>query len=252
MRQEVNPMIEPPKDDADEDFLPLSGLQHLSFCERQWALIYLERCWRDNPLTLEGAYLHQRVHQDAPRRELRGDILVARQVRLHSRLLGVSGLADVVEFHRVRFNSESNNSIHGEAVPLPGLSGLWKPFPIEYKRGKPKPEPCDEVQLCAQAICLEEMLQVGVAKGALFYGSTHHRHEVAFLPALRQETARLARRAHELFSTQLVPKGKYQPKCGSCSLFEACRPDTIGGEKSASRYLRGAIRAALSTVEPEA
>src|SRR6266567_7026185 len=141
----------------EEDLLPLSALQHLVFCERQCALIHIEGVWADNALTVEGSHLHDRVDEMGPRIESRGDLRIARGVALRSLRLGLSGRADVIEFHRVTEGG----------VELAGVSGLWRPFPVEYKRGRPKRDRCDEVQVCAQARCLEEMLETAVPAGAL-------------------------------------------------------------------------------------
>ena len=142
----------------EEEFLPLSGLQHFAFCRRQWALIHLEQQWQENLRTIEGQLFHERAH-DASLRERRGDTLVLRSLAVASPTLGLSGQCDVVEFRAAP-----------EGVPLAGEEGRWLPFPVEYKRGRPKPHQADELQLCAQAMCLEEMLCCPVPEGALYYG----------------------------------------------------------------------------------
>ena len=147
----------------EDDLLPISGLQHLVFCERQWALIHIEQFWEENRLTAEGRVLHERVHDTAT--ESRPGVVVARGLRLQSRQLGLTGQADVVEFHRIGDGDAGG-------VQLPEREGWWRPFPVEYKRGRPKANACDEVQLCAQALCLEEMFSVAIRSGALFYGTS--------------------------------------------------------------------------------
>ena len=236
---------------AEEDLVPLSALQHLVFCERQCALIHIEQVWKDNPLTLEGSHRHDRVHEEAPRRELRGDLLLARGLALRSLRLGVSGIADVVEFRRAPPGEapQRTGDALATAVPLVGLSGVWRPYPVEYKRGKPKADRCDGVQLCAQAICLEEMLSVEVPEGALFYGRTQHRHEVRFDSSLRTATEAAAARLHQLLAERSTPRVKREPKCARCSLVEVCRPETTGSRRSARRYLAGALARALSDEE---
>ena len=213
----------------EEDLLPLSALQHLVFCERQCALIHIEQLWADNRFTVEGEHLHDRVHEAGA--ESRGDVRIARGLPLRSLRLGLSGIADVVEFHRV---TEAG-------ARLPGAGGLWKPFPVEYKRGRPKRERCDEVQVCTQAICLEEMLEVHVSDGALFYGATRRRFEVAFDDSLRQETELAAARLHELVSRQITPAAVREPKCDRCSLLDLCMPQALSRSQSAQGYLRSAI-----------
>lgn len=168
------------------------------------------------------------AHSDLPQTEARGDLRVSRSVLLRSLRLGLVGRADVVEFHRI-------SSADGGVV-LPGVGGRWQPFPVEYKHGKPKTEPMDEVQLCGQALCLEEMLNVTIAAGALYYGKTRHRYDVAFDNALRCRTEDAVRRLRDLLEVGLTPPAEYAPKCDSCSLVECCRPG-LGRKRKASAWL---------------
>jgi CRISPR-associated exonuclease Cas4 len=225
----------------EDDLLPLSGLQHLVFCERQCALIHIEQAWEENRLTAEGRLFHERVHEEGT--ESRGDIRIAHGVRLCSSRLGLIGIADVVEFHRVS-GGPGGNPPDG-AAQLTGVAGLWRPFPVEYKRGKPKPDDCDEVQLCAQAMSLEEMLDVSIPNGALFYGSTHRRKEISFVTGLRERTVELAERLHNLIRSGVTPAARYEPKCDQCSLFEICRPKSVASRRSALAYLDRALKGAL-------
>src|SRR5580698_3564145 len=179
---------------AEDQLLPLSGLQHLVFCERQWALIHLEQQWAENRLTAEGNLLHDTAHKEG--KESRPGVKICRGLRLRSLRLGLSGQADIVEFHD------------------------RKPFPVEYKRGKPKADLSDRIQLCAQAMCLEEMLDLSIPGGALFYGTTRRRLDVAFDETLRHEVERLAERMHDLYRRQCTPIVEYAPKCENCSLIE--------------------------------
>ncbi len=226
----------------EADLLPISALQHLAFCERQWALIHLEGLWAENRLTVEGHHLHDRTHK--PETESRGDVRIGRALRLRSLRLGLTGVADVVEFHRVTNPPELPGVDSGEkakGVRLPEVVGVWQPFPVEYKRGKPKLGPYDEVQLCAQALCLEEMLGVQIPSAALFYGQPHQRLDVLLTPALREQTERLAARLHELTRAGKTPPARYEKKCESCSLLTLCMPKTTGGRKSVDRYLAGIL-----------
>jgi CRISPR-associated exonuclease Cas4 len=220
----------------EDDLLQLSGLQHLIFCERQCALIHIENVWMDNALTVQGAHLHNKVHDTGDRTESRGDIRIARGLPLRSLGLGLSGIADVVEFHRVNQGG----------IQLAGARGLWKPFPVEYKSGRPKRDRCDEVQVCAQAICLEEMLGVEISEGALFYGTTHHRFDMSFDAALRQETEHSALRLHDLIRSRKTPPAVREPKCDRCSLLEICMPEVSAKSHSAKSYLENSIRKSLS------
>ncbi len=232
---------------TEDELLPVSALQHLVFCERQCALLHIERVWRDNPLTLEGAHVHGRVDETGPRRELRGDLLIVRGLPLRSFRLGLSGRADVVEFHRHR--EDLCEAPVGEglarAVPISEVEGLWVPFPVDYKRGKPKSDLSDEIQLCAQALCLEEMLGAQVARAALFYGRLRHRHEVVLGDALRAATAQAAERLHVLISSGVTPRAVKQLKCRRCSLLAVCKPEAMSRGRSARRYLDQAVHEAL-------
>jgi CRISPR-associated exonuclease Cas4 len=216
---------------SEDDLLPLSALQHLLFCQRQCALIHIEGLWDENRLTALGKRLHERAHREGER-ELRGDVCIARGVRLRSLRLGLAGKADVVEFHR----------LDAAGVPLAGVPGLWRPFPVEYKRGRPKRNRCDEVQLCAQALCLEEMLGTDVPAGALFYGTTRRRFDVALGAALRAETEDAARRLHAMIGSGVTPRIAREPKCDHCSLAALCLPEATGPARSAARYTRDALR----------
>ncbi|MEX1244300.1 MAG: CRISPR-associated protein Cas4 [Thermoanaerobaculia bacterium] len=213
---------------SEEELLPLSALQHVVFCERQAALIHLEGLWEDNPLTLEGSHLHEAA--DSGLREVRGSLRIARGLPLRSQRLGLSGIADVVEFRR------TDDPAVG--AKLPQTEGLWAPYPIEYKRGRPKPYRADEVQLCAQGTCLEEMLGVPIRRGALFYGKTRRRKEIELDAELRGMTEVAARRIREIIDSRRTPLAHREPKCQRCSLLELCKPDAPW--HSAARYLRSA------------
>jgi CRISPR-associated exonuclease Cas4 len=203
-------------DEPLDDLIMISALQHYAFCPRQCALIHIEQIWTESGRTAEGRILHERVHDES--RESRGDIRIDYGVSLRSLRLGLIGKADVVEFHRRQ-------------------DGSWLPFPVEYKRGKPKADDCDKVQLCAQAICLEEMLSITIPEGALFYGQTRHRLNVVFDETLRRETEETARRAHALVASGRTPQPIYEKRCESCSLMADCLPKTIQKRRSVKNYL---------------
>lgn len=210
----------------EDDLLPISALQHLLFCERQCALIHIEQAWAENRLTVEGKILHEKVHAGGT--ESRRDVRVSCGVALRSLRLGLSGKADVVEFHR-------STAITVKAVSLPGVKGRWQPFPVEYKRGRPKVDRCDEVQLCAQALCLEEMLGVSVPAGALFYGAPRRRKDIGFDPDLRAQTEEAAGRLHALIRSGRTPPAVYEERCQRCSLIAICLPRCTGGRRGAVR-----------------
>lgn len=201
---------------VSEDTIPLSALQHYLFCPRQCALIHVEQAWAENRLTAEGRVLHEATAVIGT--EKRRGVRVVTAMPLVSRRLGVSGIADLVEMH---------------AMP----DGGWRPFPVEYKRGKPKAHRADEVQLCAQAMALEEMFGVALAEGALFYGETRRRTTVALDEALRALTADIARQTHVLLAGTTTPPPIFERRCRSCSLVEICQPKRLAHSLSASAWL---------------
>lgn len=226
---------------SEDDLLPLSALQHLVFCERQCALIHVEQVWLESVSTFEGRTLHERV--DAGGEEARGAVRTARALPLVSRRLGLTGRADMVELHLLADAAGEALSPAAPAAPsasapaaLPAdPAGRWQPYPVEYKRGRPKRNRCDEVQLCAQALCLEEMLGSAVPAGALFYAAVRRRTEVAFDRELRTVTERAAARLHQIFAAGETPRAVREPKCDSCSLLDICLP--AAPKRSARRYL---------------
>ena len=200
---------------GDDDALPLSGLQHLAFCPRQWALIHLEQVWVENLRTAEGRLLHERA--DLPGESRRSDVRTVRGMTLRSEKLHLTGRADIVEF-------------------------CPEPYPVEYKRGKSKPTDCDTVQLCAQALCLEEMLATAVPRGAIFYGNPRRRQEVAFTPELRARTEELAATMHRLYRNRETPAAQPGPYCDSCSLVHICLPTVTAQPDSAARWVERQMR----------
>jgi len=206
---------------TEDDLIMLSALQHYAFCPRQCALIHIEQIWQESGLTAEGRIMHERVHEQ--NHESRGNVRIEYGLPLRSLRLGLIGKADVVEFHRVDKDT-------------------WRPFPVEYKRGKPKVDHCDKIQLCAQAICLEEMLSVSVPGGAIFYGRTRRRLDVSFDETLRIETEETAKQAHQLIASWKTPPPVYEKRCESCSLIGECLPKPIGKKSSVKRYLEQMIK----------
>ena len=200
---------------GEDELLALSGIQHFAFCRRQWALIHLEQEWAENVLTAEGDLMHRRAH-DEELREHRGNVLVVRGLAVHSRTLGLTGKCDVVEFHR----GESGH-------PLAGEDGLWRPMPVEYKRGRSKANDADRLQLAAQALCLEEMLGCDVPEGFLYYGETRSRERVELGAELRALVASMADEMHALYRRRHTPKVKPFSACRSCSLVDACLPRAL-------------------------
>ena len=212
----------------EEEYLQLSGLQHFSFCRRQWALIHIEQQWAENLRTVDGRILHEKAH-DGSVREKRGDLIVTRDMSIHSPTLGVSGSCDVVEFHR---------GIEG--IPMAGQEGLWQPYPVEYKRGAPKTTDADKLQLCAQAMCLEEMLCCDIPEGAIFYGEIRRREVVDLDEELRKRVRILLSEMHDLYCRSHTPKVKPTKGCNACSLKELCLPKLVK-KRSVMDYLRKSL-----------
>lgn len=209
----------------EDDFLQLSGLQHFKFCRRQWALIHVENQWAENLRTVEGQIGHARAH-DEQAVESRGDRLITRAVRVFSPTLGVSGTCDVVEYFR-----------RMEGISLPGREGLWQPFPIEYKHGqRSEHTAADALQLCAQAMCLEEMLCCSIPEGAVYYEQTRRREPVSFTDELRLEVRSALEEMHSYLQRGYTPRVKPTKGCNACSLKELCLPKMLRA-KSAARYL---------------
>lgn len=229
-------------DVPDDELVMVSALQHYLFCPRQCALIHVEGLWEENYLTATGKVLHERV--DRKGAETRRDIHMATALRLFSRRLGIMGVADMVEFHRVDGTSveESGPRTSGttklaSAVEIPGRSGLWKPYPVEYKRGKPKSHRADEVQLCAQALCLEEMLGVNIPEGALFYGESRRRTVVVFDLELRALVEQTAEAVREMISSGTTPPPMLAKGCDACSVRALCRPDDCANGHSTRKWI---------------
>lgn len=201
--------------ETEEALIPISALQHFLFCPRQCALIHVEQLWAEDAATAEGRLLHEKA--DSGRPEKRPGVRIARAVALRSVALGVTGKADVVELH--------------------GTGAEVHPFPVEYKRGKPKAHRADEVQLCAQAICLEEAFGVPVPEGALFYGETRRRQNVGFDADLRALTARTAAAARAMIAAGTTPAPVPMPACRHCSLEALCQPGRMEKPPSIARWL---------------
>jgi CRISPR-associated exonuclease Cas4 len=220
---------------SEEDLLPLSGLQHLAFCERRWALIHLEQQWEENLFTAEGKLLHEKAH--SAEIESRPEVLVRRTLPLRSFRLGISGQADIVEFLPCEALEPG--------VPMPRRKGLWKPYPVEYKRTRDQHGSLAyRIQLCAQALCLEEMLHVPIPVGAVFDGKAKRREVVIFDEPLRQAVEHLAARMHQILQSGKTPPAVYAKKCEGCSMKPVCLP-SITESASASRYLTRAVEANL-------
>ena len=211
---------------SEDEFLALSGIQHFAFCRRQWALIHIEQLWEENVHTALGSIAHNRAHNEAIR-EHRAGVIVVRGLYVRSSHLGLSGVCDVVEFHE-----------HPNGIPLAGEKGVWKPVPVEYKKGRSKAADVDRLQLCAQAICLEEMLCVDIPEAFLYYGATHSRERVDLGRDLREATEKAAQEMHRLHQRRRTPPPRPLPVCSSCSLHNLCIPEMVGRETVSAYYAR--------------
>lgn len=220
---------------TQDDLLPLSGIQHFLFCRRQWALIHVEQQWKENALTAEGKIMHKRA-DDPFFTETRNGVITARSVPVASYRLGLSGVCDVIEF---KTSPPAPLPVgEGLGVRLPNRDGFYLPSPIEYKRGKEKHNHSDETQLCAQAMCLEEMLSTRISHGYLFYGETRHRVEIEFTPELRTLVQDMSAEMHNYFSRGYTPKVKTHKGCRSCSLADICLPVLNEKVIAASKYIK--------------
>ncbi|WP_088006005.1 CRISPR-associated protein Cas4 [Indiicoccus explosivorum] len=213
----------------EDDFLMLSGIQHFVFCRRQWALIHIEQQWEENVRTVEGQHVHRRADQPFIR-EKRGDKLIIRALPIHSKMLGVSGICDVVEFIRAN-----------DGIALAGEDGKYIPTPVEYKRGKPKKDLSDVLQLTAQAMCLEEMLLCEVKEGAIYYNEVRDRLKVPITVENRAQVKSMFREMHSYYSQRHTPKVRTGPFCKNCSLINVCMP-ALMNKRTVSSYIEGKIQ----------
>lgn len=229
VRSTVRPVEYP-----EDDWLALSGVQHYEFCKRQWALIHIEQLWTDNARTVAGDLEHKRAH-DYSASEKRGDTLILRDLRVFSKMLGVVGDCDIVEFQA----SEDGVQLHGR-------KGKWLPYPVEYKYGTSKTNNADRLQLCGQAMCLEEMLSCHIDEGALFYQRTKRRERVEFSEELRAQVVNAFADMHELFQRGYTPTVKNQRGCSNCSLKDLCLPELMKAKtQSARAYIDSIVAGAL-------
>jgi len=212
---------------TEDELLPISALQHLAFCERQWGLIHLEGAWSDNYLTAQGNVMHEKAHNQET--ESRGNLRIARGLRLRSLRLGLVGQADVVEFHKVTREEAG--------ISIARARGFWRPLIIEYKRGKPKIGHEDEVQLCAQVMCIEEMLDTVIESSSFFYGQPRRRYDLIIDDVIRKKTELLIVKLHKMYDAGVIPAAVYTKKCQACSLVDICLPNIKKKYRKVQGYL---------------
>ena len=217
---------------SEDDYIQLSGIQHFAFCKRQWGLVYLEQQWLENFRTAEGRIVHERAH-DSLLTEKRGNLIISRGIQISSKELGISGECDVVEFHK----SDSGSA---QSAYIPEYGGYFKVVPVEYKRGTPKTEEFDRLQLCAQALCLEEMLCVDIPKGYIYYAETKRRQNVEFTDELKNNVINIVSQIHDYSSRGVTPSAKRTKSCNACSVKDICLPQ-LEKKKSVNEYIMSAI-----------
>ena len=210
----------------DADFLMLSGLSHFRFCKRRWALVHIEQQWSENALTLEGHFMHETVH-DEELTQKRGSALLSRGMPVRSEKMRITGKCDMVELTQ----SDAGVLIHGR-------EGRWSVYPVEYKRGRPSPTGAEEWQLCAQAMCLEEMLVTEIPEGAIYYGQLRQRRTVSLTEVLRAEVTDAITEMHRLFVRGHTPRVKPKKACGNCSLREICMPGLMNTSSAAAYVVK--------------
>lgn len=213
------------KEFVEEEYLMLSGIQHFYFCKRQWAFIHIEQQWAENQATMEGNYLHKKA-DDPYIVETRKDVFISRAVPLSSKYLGLSGILDVLEFHQCE-----------NGIIIPDHAGKWRPNIVEYKRGKPKKDHRDIVQLTAQVICLEEMLKCHITKSDFYYHEINRRLEIEITETLRDETIEAVLEMHSLYDKKITPKAESYKNCTKCSLYDICMPRLTKKKSSVANYI---------------
>lgn len=213
----------------ESDDLALSGLKHFRFCKRRWALVHIEQQWAENALTLEGQYLHEIVHDDGFTQS-RGGVILSRGMPVRSGSLGVTGVCDMVEL-----------TADEGGIPIAGREGRYRVYPVEYKHGRPESTGADEWQLCAQALCLEEMFVIDIPEGAIYYGANRRRKRVELTSELRDQVKAAIGEMHRLFTRHETPRAKPKLACKSCSLREVCQPG-LAKMRSAQEYVDNALR----------
>lgn len=213
----------------NDDFLTISGIQNFAYCKRRWALVHIEQMWNENALTLEGQYMHERVH-DEGFTEKRGNKILSRGMAVSSQKYRINGICDMVELER----SDMGISIYGR-------EGKYLVYPVEYKHGKPNDGHTDELQLCAQAICLEEMLCTDIPVGAIYYGEIRHRREVVLTKDLRDEVIGMIAEMHQYMDRGYTPKVKRKGSCSNCSMMDYCFSQLLS-KKSAKAYIDNVIK----------
>ena len=201
----------------DDNYLLISGIQHFSFCRRQWALIHVENCWEDNQFTAEGTIMHDKVHNHEITTNRNG-IVTLRGLPVRSNSLMITGVCDAVELI-----PDSNG------IEVFGRKGKWQINPVEYKRGKQKRIDCDRLQLVAECMCLEEMLSCEILQGCIYYGETRHREVVDINSDLRAKLKTIVSEMWGYYKRRYTPKVRMSKRCNNCSMRDMCMPEIMKG-----------------------
>ena len=209
----------------DDDYLLISGIQHFSFCRRQWALIHIENLWNENGLTAEGEIIHKRVHDDDIL-DIRNGVLTIRGLQVRSDKLKAHGVCDAVEFIP-----------DPKGIKLNKREGTWRVYPVEYKHGHSKANDCDRLQVCAQAICLEEMFYCDIPEACLYYAATRHREKVVLDLPLRQKVFAMLNEMRGYMEKGYTPKVKPGKSCDKCSLENVCMPEMLKCKATVREYI---------------
>jgi CRISPR-associated exonuclease Cas4 len=244
----------------DEDqFIPISALQHWLYCSRQCALIHLEQAWAENKFTAEGRVMHENAHEGVD--ETRAGVRITRGMPVVSQELGLTGQCDVVEFHPVggdlKFeisDLRGRDADAGSEAPfkfqISNFKCTARAVPVEYKRGKPKAHRADEVQLCAQGMCLEEMLGTAIGGGCLYYGEKRRRTEVAFDEDLRELVRKTVEEVRQCFTSGITPSAEYiARRCDACSLIDFCQPQAMRLKKGAAAWFSSSLKSEISNLK---
>ena len=208
--------------------ITIRSIQHYLYCPHRWGLMEIDKAWAENVYVTKANLMHERVHDDGFT-EARGAVLLSRGMPVRSQELKITGICDMVELYK-----------DDDGVPIQGRAGKWRLYPVEYKLGQPDAQGADALQLCAQAMCLEEMFVTDIPEAALYYGKIRRRQRVLLTNELRDQVKKAVTEMHQLMLKGYTPKAKIGKACKSCSLVELCQPK-LTKQVSASEYIRRAF-----------
>ena len=232
----------------DDQFIPISALQHWLYCPRQCALIHVEQAWAENKFTAEGRVMHENAHEGAD--ETKSGVRITRGMPVVSQILGLTGQCDVVEFRAAADGDARELSESNIKSQISNIISAARVLPVEYKRGKPKAHRADEVQICAQAMCLEEMLGTTIERGCLYYGEKRRRTDVVFDGELRELVGKTIGEVRQCFASGLTPTAEYDAKrCDACSLIDLCQPHAMRFKKGVAAWFLSSLTSQISNLK---